>query len=296
MSRQKVFLAYQRIRLTSPFFRRAVNVIPGASSLHRSLFPRLRPQEVTFEAQGLSITVDTLDAVLGAHLIRDGVWEPYETQIFEGLIAPGMTVADVGANIGYYTLLAARAVGPGGRVISFEPDPRNLDLLRRNVAANGFEDRVTVVAAAVSDRPGKITLYRHAFNFGAHSVAEANSSADAPLEVMCMTLDAAMASQGADRLDVLKIDTQGAEGKIFRGGDAVLNSGPLRVLTEFWPQGLREAGSDPAALLDDFTSHFGFRMRWMDQTHYRLVDMTTPHDVLSTCYGDNHLDLLLERT
>jgi FkbM family methyltransferase len=296
MVRQRLFLAYQRIRLSSPFFRRAVNVVPGARALHRLLFSRLRPSEITLDVRGLSITVDTRDAVIGAHLIRDGVWEPYETEMFELSITPGMVVADIGANIGYYTLLAARAVGPSGRVISFEPDPRNLELLRRNLAANGFGDRVTVIDAAIGDRSGSITLYRHAFNFGAHSVAEANASGEAPLDVVCLTLDEALMSQGVEHLDVLKIDTQGSEGKIFKGGNAILSTGPLRAFTEFWPQGLRAAGTDPASLLEDFVSHLGLRMRWMDHNGRKLVDMATPHDVLSRCAGDTHVDLLLERT
>src|SRR5262245_2134996 len=78
-------------------------------------------------------------------------YEPEETAFIEAALAPGMTFLDLGANVGYFTCLAARKVGPAGRVWAFEPDPRNFRLLVRSVKANGLSN-VTAVRAAASDR------------------------------------------------------------------------------------------------------------------------------------------------
>ncbi|HWZ58637.1 MAG TPA: FkbM family methyltransferase, partial [Gemmatimonadaceae bacterium] len=82
-----------------------------------------------------------------------GTFERAEQDVFARTVRPGDVVYDLGANVGFYTLLAARLAGPTGRVVAFEPVPRNLGYLRRHIALNQCEN-VTVVAAAVSDRSG----------------------------------------------------------------------------------------------------------------------------------------------
>ncbi len=272
--------------------RHAADVVPGAKQLHRYLFPRIRPAEVTVEVQGLQVTVDPLDSVVAACLIRDGAWEPYETEVFLSSIQPGMVVVDVGANFGYYTLLAAKAVGPRGRVIGFEPDPQNFGLLRRNVAVNGFADRVTLVAGAVSDHKGSVPLFRDQDNFGAHSLAEGNVVGTDVLSVPCTSLDEALEADHVGHVDVIKIDTQGAEGLVFAGAERVLAQSVLRIFTEFWPLGLRRLGADPMQLLRSLTEVHGFRVFHLNPEEGLVIGVPTD-EALVVAENQGHIDLLL---
>jgi FkbM family methyltransferase len=102
-------------------------------------------------------------------LAKVGNAERFEMDLWSDSLRPGMVVADVGANLGLYTLLAAERVGPAGRVHSFEPDPQNAALLRRNVAANVYNN-VVLHEAAVADRQGVVALHRCPEHHGDHRI------------------------------------------------------------------------------------------------------------------------------
>ena len=91
----------------------------------------------------------------------DGVNEKYETELFKKMVQDGMVVVDIGANIGYYTLIAAKLVGNKGIVYAFEPEPSNYELLCQNIAINGYTN-VVPIEKAVSKTSGKTKLYVNA--------------------------------------------------------------------------------------------------------------------------------------
>jgi FkbM family methyltransferase len=252
--------------------------------------------EMVVSVNGFSMVVDPRDEVVGAHLIHGKAWEPYETELFTKSITPGMVVVDVGANIGYYTLLAARAVGPEGAVVAFEPDPVNFKLLSRNVASNGLADRVALVQCAVADRNGTVTLFHDRDNFGAHSFAEKNLVRAGSVEVSCSTLAEALGEQGLDYVDLLKVDVQGAEGLVFEGAKKVLAYNRIRIFMEYWPSGLRRVGTDPVQLLRMLASECHFRMSWIDEEDSRLVKFVDPEKVTARCGEAGHVNLVLERS
>jgi FkbM family methyltransferase len=97
-------------------------------------------------------------------------WEPEMTEEFRRRVKPGMTLADIGANVGYYTILASRLVGPTGKVLAFEPDEDNLAYLRKNLAENGCGN-VQVYPFAVGAKDGEADLHQCPTNPGAHSIA-----------------------------------------------------------------------------------------------------------------------------
>ncbi|MDX2193725.1 MAG: FkbM family methyltransferase [Gemmatimonadales bacterium] len=196
---------------------------------------------------------------LAEDLVSLGVWERAESARFLALVAPGMTVLDVGANIGWYTMLAARAVGPAGRVIAVEPDPDCCDRIRRAAAANGHA-HVTVVQAAASDRAGRATFHLDAESWG-HSLGAANVGRPAgTLEVETRTLDAIAAElPPPGRVDVLKVDVQGAEGMALAGAAALLRRDRPALLMELEPGRLRAMGTDPLSLLESLEA-LGYRI------------------------------------
>jgi FkbM family methyltransferase len=147
-----------------------------------------------------SLHVDGEDEIVAQEIMRDGVWEPLLTQLVTHEIGRGDVVLDLGAHIGYYTLLFSTLVGPRGRVIAFEPEPRNYSLLRKNVALNDRRN-VTTVDRAVSSHSRRATLHQAIGNLGAHSLF---AHADDPaIDVECVMLDAFCEGR-VDAVDYMK--------------------------------------------------------------------------------------------
>jgi FkbM family methyltransferase len=158
-----------------------------------------------------------------------GTYEPEQTRLFLETIRPGDTVLDVGANVGYYTVLSAVLAGPGGAVWSFEPNPRNAAFLRRHAEINGLR-QVRVEEAAASDAVGVAR-----FDFGTGS-GTGHLAADGPIEVRTLRLDDVCA---AHRIvpRVVKIDVEGAEAAVLDGFAATVDAArPVIFLSTHGPE------------------------------------------------------------
>lgn len=166
----------------------------------------------------------------------------------------GMTVLEVGANIGTETVSLLHRYGVE-RVIAFEPDAENARLLRANLALNGLHDRAEVHELALSDVDGTLTLERSDENCGDHRIRVADplvpdlledlydESSRSTVQVAARRLDS-LAQSGAidlDAVDLVWMDAQGHEGHVLAGAEALIATG-VPVLTEYWPYGLRRAG------------------------------------------------------
>lgn len=203
------------------------------------------------QTPGGALFVHLLDLGVGRPLYTGGSYEVEETKFLQDTLRPGMTIVDVGANIGFIATLAARAVGPTGRVLAIEPEPKNMALLRENVARNGYQN-VTLCHCAVGSAPGAATLYRSQWNMGNHRInaGEAGQAiADDAIKVTLETADALIAQHGLPRVDVIKMDVEGYEPAVVGGLETTLQRDRPVVLTEFWPHGMRDAGFDPDAFL-----------------------------------------------
>jgi FkbM family methyltransferase len=168
-----------------------------------------------------------------------------ERAALRALLRPGMTVIDVGANIGIYTEFLAACVGPQGRVIAIEPAPDNVH--RLETAARRLP-QVTVVHAGVAARSGSITLYI-ADDLNVDHRTYSAEPGRRSIEVRALALDEYIAAN--ERIDLIKMDIQGAELEAIEGARRVLTSlHPPHILFEYWPHGLRAAGREPRALPD----------------------------------------------
>jgi FkbM family methyltransferase len=155
---------------------------------------------------------------LSALLYYLGTFEPHCLRLLARYLRPGGTMLDVGANIGVFTLTAARLVGPQGRVISVEAVPPNATTLRENIALNGF-NWVTVIEAAAWSSDGVVSLGLPAGNGqpGCYSVG-----GDATFQARTRRLDDIVEEQGSGRVDLIKIDIEGSECEALRGASRLL--------------------------------------------------------------------------
>lgn len=150
----------------------------------------------------------------------------------------GQVVFDVGGQQGVFTVLAARAVGPEGRVVAVEPAPENFARLSKNVALNGLTN-VTAVPAALSDAPGKAELALSPWNAGGHSMAGMADGSTSTVTVELETLDSLCARLGTAP-DLLKVDVEGAEVLVLRGGLKTLREKRPAVIVEADAPGVAE--------------------------------------------------------
>lgn len=190
------------------------------------------------------------DEVLTPDIAAAGGMEDEDLKLLRQLATPGTTVVDVGANVGYSTLAAAQAVGPDGAVVAIEPHPANLHLLRANVARN-HAAHVRVVPGAAWHEEGTTHLAEATTNTGDH---RAGTTIDGRRSITVATVRIDDVVDRAGTVSVIKLDTQATEHHALRGASATLAAHRPTLLAEFWPQGIRERGEDPADVLKAFAS------------------------------------------
>lgn len=204
--------------------------------------------------------VNALRAIVPPALLRMVAlqsWEPETTRLFQRLLRPGMTVVDAGAQIGYYTVLSAMAVGPAGRVYAFEPDPDSLPLLRRNVRLSGYEGFVTVVPMALSDGLGQVKLFlgkgndvTSIYRTGDWGRGSAKVDKESAM-VEKISLDAYFAGLGWPAVDLVKMDIEGAEKLALKGMKELVRRNPhLKLISEFCPWLIKDSGATPEEFCD----------------------------------------------
>jgi len=234
--------------------------LPLARRAYDFLYSCIMPpnETVLAEVEGQKMYFDTNDGHgMTAQLFLGGLYEKYETNLFKSVAGEGMTVVDLGANIGYYTLLAAKLVGRKGRVFAFEPAPDNFSLLLKNIDANGY-DNIIPVPKAVSNKTGTTKLFLHRMNKGDHRIYDSHDGREA-ITVDATTLDAFF-ENGQYPIDVIKMDIQGAEMAALQGmTEAVLKNDSLKIFTEFWPEMLQKFGFSPLEFLSKFIE-YGFTL------------------------------------
>jgi FkbM family methyltransferase len=227
----------------------------------------------TVRVEGSVYELDPDDRMITTAILQGGCWEPAETTLIKDTLKPGDTFIDVGANFGYYTVLASKLVGPTGRVIAFEPDPRSFALLQRNVARNGCTN-VVLEQKALSSEPGTLTLHVSDSNRGGHSVIrEGTQDISHTVDVPAVRLDDYLKDQDL-RVDLVKIDTEGAEGFILAGMQETLRKNPaVKLVLEYTPGKLVTSGYPPDKFMGLLTPH-GFRYAEIDEYSYALNAVT----------------------
>ena len=209
-----------------------------------------------------------------------GDYEKCSTKLVEQLVRPGDTFVDIGASIGWYTLIASRLVGPMGRVYSFEPNPHSIKLLRTNVAENNCAN-VTIEHQAVSDKPQQVTLWivddiwtgSTLFDPRKDPAHFMDAGAQRPVQEYRLPATAVDRYLADKPVQFIKVDVEGSEGLVFRGMmETLRRNRDVVVLTECNPVALRGTGTDPVELLASIRRE-GFSVFRVDEEREVLVPL-----------------------
>ncbi|MEV7996059.1 FkbM family methyltransferase [Streptomyces sp. NPDC086077] len=272
MSRPRTAATEALITLGSRYVRHAPGTLGKAALAARVLNPHLRdhPRRRVVETRsGARFAVDTED-LIQRYLYLFGAWEPHLTGWLRSRLGPGDGFVDVGANIGVFSVLAARLVGATGRVVAVEASPACHRRLERHVRLNGCRT-VRAVNAAASDRRGKLTFtLASSRNTGANSIVPYDGPAEAVFEVDAAPLPDLLAPGELERARVIKIDVEGAEGAVVRGLAPLLRRlrPDAEITIEVTPARMAALGDSVEELLETMAGA-GFHV-------YRLVNDYDP--------------------
>jgi FkbM family methyltransferase len=297
---------------------RGLSRIPGAEPVSDLLLRLACRRLEVIQIQGSRMHVNLSDPdpsmrrTFRAYVLSR-VHEEATTDLFRQVVKEGNVVLDLGANLGYFTLLAAKLVGPAGRVYSFEPEPRNFGYLRRNVELNGYE-QVTAVQKAVSDRSGTVKLYLCSYDTGHHTIQQYDGirayrpdlAGDRPefVEVDAVRLDDFL-ERKITPIHVIKMDVEGAEMLALSGMEKLIKANDrLTMFVEFFPLLIREMGSSPEELVSRLLEDFGFTVSVIPHD-YSMADtpsgnhglrINTVEELMNLCRNpEDHLNLLLKK-
>jgi FkbM family methyltransferase len=293
-----LFSGFQQV--TRFLWGTGIGKIPGVYSLHAWLFQILQPKERIVEIQGSKMYFNPAELpkrfipTFQSYIISGG-WEELTTGVFKEVVKEGDVVVDLGANIGYYTLLAARLVGKKGKVYAFEPEPLNHGLLLKNIELNGY-DNVIAVPKAVSDVSGKVKFFLDGKDTGAHSIYQPDDNKEC-IEIESVTLDKFFEGKN-QRVNVIKMDVEGAEMAAFSGMRRIIEQNEnLKVFVEFYLPAITSSGGSPQEfirrLLEDY--HFSILALGDYTEDKKYLKINNADELMSLCKGGKAANLFLER-
>jgi FkbM family methyltransferase len=276
-------------RLPFGRFRAAEWIVRARRHCHRRAADVVWGRLPASAGGGARLACDLRESI-SREVFFNGVYEPLEVRILLSILRPGMCFVDVGANRGYFTLLAAVRVGRSGRVMALEPDPRMYEALAGAVRENGL-GQVTALPYAAGESSGHAALIgfdESNGNFGTSRVAD---SADGPGEQFSVTvrpLDDVLAEQGWKDVDLIKMDIEGYEGFALRGFTTMLaNNRVGRLLVEFHPEQLLRHGHDAKRVMARLAA-YGYKGWFLDHSarayraaaygRHRMRDFVRPLD------------------
>jgi FkbM family methyltransferase len=215
----------------------------------------LRDRPIRISVDGL--VIEGPGTALGfLRRMESGDYEAQLTKLFVASLRPGARVLDVGAALGWYTLLAARGVGADGEVVAFEADPYACRALRRNVAANGFGN-ARVYERAAADRSDEQRAFFVSTTTGVSGFTRDDFDPSAETQVATVAID----DLDLGPVDVAKIDVEGSEFGVLTGMVGTLARSPgMTLFIEYNPLALAANGTDPAELLVFLAERFAVEM------------------------------------
>ena len=306
--KENMFSFYRKL-LTSRFGR-----ITRFGMSSSRLFGLLYPYGDVIEIQGSKMYVNVYEKdpsmrytfrVYALNLIH----EKATTELFRTVVKKGDVILDMGANIGYFTLLAAKLVGKKGKVYSFEPEPRNYHYLKKNIELNKYTN-VFAFQKAVADKPGKVKLYICPYDTGHHTINQYGGIEKySPkfiytnkefVEIEAVVLDDFF-GETKRKIDVIKMDIEGAEVLALSGMDHIIKeNGKLKMFIEFFPLFIREMGSSPEEFIKKLLEDYRFAIFVIpddyNASNKKLMKINSVDELMNICKGEEyHVNLFLKK-
>jgi len=313
MNKIKLFLFQLLEKSLNIFSRLGINKkIPGALRIYNLLFKSFWPYKNVIEVQGSKMFIDIKEEsypmrkTFEAYALNR-IHEKTTTELFKKVVKEGEVVVDLGANIGYFTLLAAKLVGKNGKVFSFEPEPRNYGYLKKNIEINDYKN-VVAVQKAVSDKNGKTRLYICDYDTGHHTInkfegvrayARGRLVKEKSVEIETVTLDEFFKGK-EELIDVIKMDVEGAEALVLAGMDNILKKNKkLQMFIEFFPLLIKKMGSSPSEFLKKLIEDYRFSISVIpddyDAKKGEMVSAASVDEVMGFCREEeDHINLFLK--
>lgn len=226
-----------------------------------------------------------------------GTYEAPTLNLLSSLLQPSMRFVDVGAHIGYFSLLAARAVGPSGKVWAFEASPATFSLLQRNIIENNLSEIIEAKHGAVTNSDGQALFYPHMFACRSGIVHRDGMSTENAVSVQTISLDAFFKERGWPKIDLVKMDIEGAESVAIQGMRELVSRNPLlKLIVEFNLTTLKAAKIDESDFLE-LLRDVGFIKISVIDNSLRSLNIPTdlPWLIEYTKASKDNVNLLCER-
>ncbi|OQY49101.1 MAG: hypothetical protein B6242_00195 [Anaerolineaceae bacterium 4572_78] len=239
---------------------------------------------------GHKMTAHKSDRYLALWLWKLGLLGKTELTFLSKLCQPNMHIVDIGANVGLYSLIFAMNIGQNGKVWAFEPDVGNFDMLKRNIQHNQYYN-IMPIQKAVSNQSGIIKLYISDYHNGDHRTYQTTDKRTA-IEIESVSLDDFFVA--GERIDLIKMDIQGAEGFALQGMTQILKNNPqVKIFTEFWPFGLQQAGFESEKMISDLQA-CGFNIKYMSLKTNTWKNVDNPTEVVTELEPNKYTNLLVD--
>jgi FkbM family methyltransferase len=256
---------------------RVRRILVGPTSAHREMIYLGDHRALTRTVFGHKMYVDSRDIGITPHLLFDGVWERHVTNFILSKLSPGMNVIEVGANVGYYSLLIASKIIPTGRIYAFEANEDNFLLLHDNLHVNGFSRNAELVNSVVCERTKEVSFTKLVRFNGSGSIHEGIKDyphAGDYTTVMAKGTSLDEYFRGREqKIDLIKIDAEGSEPLIYTGMQSLLKNNPNIAIIMEWNLAMLREVMAPSAFLDLIMGD-GFDVQMIDNGVARKTDIS----------------------
>lgn len=248
------------------------------------------PKEIELK-EGVFLELDQSDPVASG-AIALGVYERYESELFRSKIKPGMTIIDIGANLGYYTAIASRLAGEQGSVLAFEPEPNFFKLLSRNISRNDLKNVINF-ELAIAEKTGLTNLYLSNDNKGHNSIINSEELKNS-VQVKTTTLDDFLASHKITKVDMIKMDIEGAEILALEGMKNTLMKHLPLLFLEFSPNSIIKINRNPIDLLSTL-QEIGYSIFEINKAHHQLDNIVNFQKFIESIPKGKYADIYCEK-
>lgn len=292
-----------------------LKMVPNSAKIANVIFRSIWPYQNIMDIQGSKMFINLDERNPGLRqtfqaYAMNGIHEKETTSLFKKIVRPGDIFLDLGANIGYFSLLASRLVGSQGKIFSFEPEPNNFYYLKKNIEINRY-DNIYPFDKAVSNINEKIPLFICDYDSGHHTIKQyggvkvyshGRRTEERIINVDAVRLDDFLRNK-VEKVDIVKMDIEGAEALAIEGMKNILRGNKdIKIIMEFFPLFIEKMGNSPVKLIETIKNEMGLNIfvvghdYSMKKEKSDFLEIRKAEDLMSLVKEkEDHLNLYLTR-